>query len=390
MYWAYLQRAPDTPGLNWWVGQLNSGATQEQVRAAFATSGEFEEKVAKICPSVNIGGLKYVLSDHQGSARMVTNNVGALVSRHDYAPYGEELWAGVGLRTTAQGFGATDTVRQRYGLTERDEATGLEHTWWRKYDNTAGRWTSPDPYKGSIKLRNPQSFNRYTYVNNDPLNFLDPSGLYQVCIYSGEVITYRYPGGRTVTVVKANPTVCFEIGGRSSGRTGLNFDIGRNAREIKEAFYKEFGDIFNDCLKEVFGKDAPAKQTIDNAPNLDTQKNKNTLGRKAGLPGHRPTGITINSKEDNKSRTIYMAYETAYYYFDKATFTRDDGVETSNYLEAIYTYAHETANRLDIDKNKTATTYGSSANGDPDTGQAVELCMRKKLADRAKAQSAPK
>jgi RHS repeat-associated protein len=62
-------------------------------------------------------------------------------------------------------------------LTERDEATGLEHTWWRKYDSSSGRWTTPDPYKGSMMIADPQSFNRYAYVGNDPINFVDPSGL---------------------------------------------------------------------------------------------------------------------------------------------------------------------------------------------------------------------
>ena len=40
-----------------------------------------------------------------------------------------------------------------------------------------GRWMSPDPYSGSYDLANPQSFNRYTYVTNNPLSFTDPSGL---------------------------------------------------------------------------------------------------------------------------------------------------------------------------------------------------------------------
>ncbi len=71
----------------------------------------------------------------------------------------------------------TDANRQKYGLTERDDATGLDHTWWRKLESFAGRWTSPDPYNGSMTNSDPQSCNRYAHVQNDPVNFVDPSGL---------------------------------------------------------------------------------------------------------------------------------------------------------------------------------------------------------------------
>src|SRR5437762_705609 len=101
----------------------------------------------------------------------------AIIARHDYLPFGEELYSGIGLRTSTQGYGATDTNRQKYGLTERDDATGLDHTWWRKYENLSGRWTSPDPYNGSISVIDPQSFSRYHYTDNDPINFVDPTGL---------------------------------------------------------------------------------------------------------------------------------------------------------------------------------------------------------------------
>jgi len=86
------------------------------------------------------------------------------------------------LRTAALGYSATsaDSLRQRYGLTERDDATGLDHTWFRKHENRSGRWTSPDPYNGSISLGDPQSFNRYNYVNSQPTNFVDPSGLLKI------------------------------------------------------------------------------------------------------------------------------------------------------------------------------------------------------------------
>ena len=70
-----------------------------------------------------------------------------------------------------------NTVRQRYADLERDASTGLEHATFRKYEPWAGRWTSPDPYLGSMNPVDPQSFNRYAYVQNDPVNFVDPSGL---------------------------------------------------------------------------------------------------------------------------------------------------------------------------------------------------------------------
>jgi RHS repeat-associated protein len=80
-------------------------------------------------------------------------------------------------RTVTQGFGSAQNPRQKYGLTERDDATGLDHTWFRKHENRAGRWTGPDPYGGSMSIGDPQSFNRYSYVQSQPTNFVDPSGL---------------------------------------------------------------------------------------------------------------------------------------------------------------------------------------------------------------------
>ncbi len=66
--------------------------------------------------------------------------------------------------------------RFRQALAPEVKATtfrmGLDHTWWRKYESTAGRWTSPDPLRGNIG--DPQSFNRYSYTQNDPVNFVDP------------------------------------------------------------------------------------------------------------------------------------------------------------------------------------------------------------------------
>ncbi|MEP6900602.1 MAG: RHS repeat-associated core domain-containing protein [Actinomycetota bacterium] len=156
--------------------------------------------------SADEGGVKYVLEDHQGSTRAILSNTGFVQARRDYQAFGEEIGVNVGLRTENKGFGTANNLRYKYGLTERDEATGLDNTWFRKYENQAGRWTSPDPFTGSINLANPQSFNRYSYVENQPTNFVDPSGLllqaYWTCHYENDqrVCSIRFfyspdPGG---------------------------------------------------------------------------------------------------------------------------------------------------------------------------------------------------
>jgi RHS repeat-associated protein len=178
LYWGYLQRAPDQSGYNWWLGILNSGLpnTRGTVRHAFEICDDFQTLVAGNCAtSVGAATVKYVFSDSQGSTRALLDGNGNVLVRHDYLPSGEELWAGIGMRTGAQKFGAMDQSRSRYGLTAKDEATGLDHTWFRKYEGNSGRWTTPDPSGGAIG--NPQSFNRYAYALNDPSNLIDPSGL---------------------------------------------------------------------------------------------------------------------------------------------------------------------------------------------------------------------
>ena len=59
------------------------------------------------------------------------------------------------------------------------------HAQFRQYNSTQGRWMRPDPYSGSYSLSNPQSFNRYAYVLNNPLAAIDPTG--QDCVYHYDI-----------------------------------------------------------------------------------------------------------------------------------------------------------------------------------------------------------
>jgi hypothetical protein len=56
------------------------------------------------------------------------------------------------------------------------------HSYWQRFDQ-------PDPYDGSVNLTDPQSLNRYAYVQNDPVNFVDPTGLDGIVIDTGPPVT---------------------------------------------------------------------------------------------------------------------------------------------------------------------------------------------------------
>jgi RHS repeat-associated protein len=120
------------------------------------------------------GGTSYITSDHLGSARVVTNASGAVKARHDYLPFGEELGL-LGGRTLAMGYSQTDGLRQKFTGYERDQESGLDFAQARYCSSVTGRFMSPDPLPGQEAI--PQSWNRYTYVLNNPLLFIDPDGL---------------------------------------------------------------------------------------------------------------------------------------------------------------------------------------------------------------------
>ena len=79
-------------------------------------------------------------------------------------------------QTVGMGRTASQDNNSFAGL-ELDPETETYHAQFRQYGPAQGSWMSPDPYSGSYDMNNPQSFNRYSYVLNNPLAFTDPSGL---------------------------------------------------------------------------------------------------------------------------------------------------------------------------------------------------------------------
>jgi RHS repeat-associated protein len=123
-----------------------------------------------------VGGPQWLVADQLGTPRMIADKTGSLpgIKRHDYLPFGEELGAGVGGRTTGQGYSVADGVRQKLSGKERDSESGLDFFASRYYSAAMGRFTSPDSFGGRVV--NPQTLNLYAYVRNNPLKYIDPTG----------------------------------------------------------------------------------------------------------------------------------------------------------------------------------------------------------------------
>jgi RHS repeat-associated protein len=101
--------------------------------------------------------------DHLGSTRLGTDLTGHVSGTdYDFLPFGEQI-------------AGTNATYIKFTGKERDSESGLDNFGARYNSSSLGRFMSPDPLSGSPG--NPQSWNRYAYVSNNPLNATDPSGM---------------------------------------------------------------------------------------------------------------------------------------------------------------------------------------------------------------------
>jgi RHS repeat-associated protein len=125
--------------------------------------------------------LRYTLEDHLISPSAITSNTGTLIVNENFAAFGSRrnptTWSGAptaGDLTTIAG-----VTRQGYAGQTMLGSMGLIHMDGRVQDSITGRFLSPDPYVTGPG--NTQNFNRYGYVYNNPLSFIDPSGFAAKC-----------------------------------------------------------------------------------------------------------------------------------------------------------------------------------------------------------------
>lgn len=121
----------------------------------------------------------YYLMNGHGDVTEIRDNTGAVLNNYTY-----DIWGNV----TSQ----TGSLKNPFLYSGEywDDTTKLQYLRARWYDPSMGRFINEDTYKG--ELNNPISLNLYTYVANNPLKYIDPSGHKPVIWYDKEKKEYTY------------------------------------------------------------------------------------------------------------------------------------------------------------------------------------------------------
>jgi RHS repeat-associated protein len=107
------------------------------------------------------------LYDRLGSVRQLINTSGNVIRLYTYNPFGETL-------ETDGSFANPFKFSGQFF----DDEIGQYHLRARQYDPYISRFTSRDPVTG--KFEEPLSLHKYLYCTNDPINFVDPQGLWEI------------------------------------------------------------------------------------------------------------------------------------------------------------------------------------------------------------------
>jgi len=111
------------------------------------------------------GNVHYLFSDVLGSTRVATDSSGNVCFDADYYPYGQE-----------NDYSTSCDPEYKFAGMEYDSETGNYYDYARYYNPRLGRFMTPDPSNAGAVAGNPQSWNAYSYVVNNPETFIDPFG----------------------------------------------------------------------------------------------------------------------------------------------------------------------------------------------------------------------
>jgi RHS repeat-associated protein len=157
----------------------------------------------------------YYHTDHLGSSTVITKQDGTIAQETYYYPFGETR------------YNSGDATNYKYTGQEEDPETGLYYYGARYYDPIIGRFITadsivPEPF-------NPQALNRYSYVLNNPLKYVDPTGHFGVT----EIIIV------VVTIVVG--WIADELGADVNVQTSVSVDTSGNVNVSTSGTTNDYG-----------------------------------------------------------------------------------------------------------------------------------------------------
>lgn len=153
----------------------------------------------------------YYLKDHLNNVRVVFNDLGKIVQRTDYYPFGLEIDRNNPVQTPAARNGAN---RYLFNGIEKQPETGIYQARFRGLDPALGRWMQTDP-------KPDQSMSPYTAMNNNPIRFTDPLG--DTAIVNNRGVILKQYGGDNVIYQQGRKGKLTQIGefGKSVNLNGI-------------------------------------------------------------------------------------------------------------------------------------------------------------------------
>jgi len=160
------KRVSKSTGKLYWFGMGSDPITESDASGNITNEYVFfgGKRIAKRDSS---GNVDYYFADHLGTARVVTNSAGTVLDDSDFYPFGGE-------RAYSSGSGNN----YKFTSKERDSESGLDNFGARYMSSSMGRFVSADPITVTPgRVVDPQQLNLYSYVRNNPLRLVDPTGM---------------------------------------------------------------------------------------------------------------------------------------------------------------------------------------------------------------------
>jgi len=252
---AYSLRGLDAKVQREIVDAVSGGAHHWSWQKDYVYAGS--RLISSITPNTAGEVRRHFHPDHLGTPLLITDDRGFRLSLHKYSPFGGD----------APG-SDTDDERMKFTGHERDFGEGagqdLDYMHARYYTPVMGRFLSVDPALETNKaLNEPQRWNRYSYVTNNPTNSVDPTGRCSTAVMLAafymcgtlDLIDYvQERGGQTVDAVRGmGPSASAEENAMGAAVVGIVvLDIGANAIEPEQAaLEKRLTNIFGKELTEA-------------------------------------------------------------------------------------------------------------------------------------------